>query len=144
MKKIFFTLLSFLLLFSCTRDQAVETVAEDFLSAYLDCRFTEASKWASPRMQEQIKWRASNMTQAEMELLTEGSVASEVIAESSWHESDTEAIVELTAEDALLVDSIGLPGYMGNARFRITLERPKKRGKWMVAAIQRLDCSNNE
>lgn len=132
MKSQSLLVLVFLLSFvSCGREQEPENVAESFLSDYLECRFKSAARWAEPEVVEVMRWRASNLTQAEVELLGEQSCE---VASESVEEYGDSAVVTLVAHDALLLDSIGRPGHVGDARYRLTLKK-EKGSNWKVTVL---------
>lgn len=131
LRRLFVLVLS-LLLCSCDEKQMPQEVAEDFLSAYLDCRFAAAEKLAVQEMAEQLRWRASQLTQAEVEMLAEQAEAS--VTTDAVEEDGDDCLVWLTATDALLLDSIGQPGHVGEARYRVRLKKGNG-SNWKVTAV---------
>ncbi len=123
-----------LLMTSCQEKSKPERVAERFLMAYLDCRYADAERIATPKVMEQMRWRISNLTQAEVELINENEpqVASEGMED--WGDS---CIVTLVATDALLLDSVDLPGHIGERQFCMTLQK-EKGNNWKVTALMEL------
>ena len=132
-RNLLFFALAFVFASSCSQGNDAEQVAEQFLASYLDCDFSRASKFASAEMLDAISWRASNLTQADLDVLNEREmpVAVEVDDVESFADS---CVVTLTASDALLVDSIGSTARVGEARFRMTL-RKEKGSNWKVATL---------
>ena len=126
-------LLPFFLLVAvaCGRERGPQNVAERFLSAYLECRYTDAEPLASAEAMEQMRWRLSQLTQAEVELINDNEP--QVSAEEMSEGGDS-CVVTLRATDALLMDSIGLPAHIGDGRFRLILVRESNRN-WTVAAL---------
>ena len=122
-----------LLISACTGHDSPQAVAESFLEAYLDCRFDEAAKMASPEVGTMLHWRASQLTQAELELLNEHPVADVTVEDAE--EADGEWVVTLRAIDALLMDSIGQPAHVGDARYRVVLVRAEGK-RWRVSSLQ--------
>ena len=127
---LFFVLVS-VLLASCHEKSKPERVAEQFLAAYLDCRYQDAGRFASGEVMEQMRWRLSQLTQAEVELMNENEP--QVEAEDMENYGDS-CIVFLRATDALLMDSIGLPAQIGEQRYRLVLQKEKGRN-WKVTAL---------
>ncbi|MBQ8051445.1 MAG: hypothetical protein IJ197_07725 [Bacteroidaceae bacterium] len=118
---------------SCESDKSPEGVAERFLSNYLELHFKRAARVASPEVVEQMRWRASNLTQAEVELLAQQEEPADIDVEDVVELGDS-CIVVLTAHDALVADSIDRPAYIGSTRYRVTLKK-KKGDNWMVTAL---------
>ena len=132
MKSKFLIPLFFLLLSACAESGTPERVAERFLSAYLDCRFSDAAKLASPEAVELLHWRASQLTQAEVELMNEQAGARARAERTEEH--GEECVVWLSVTDALILDSIGLPAHIGDVRYRVTLKHEKGHN-WKVTAL---------
>ena len=88
---------------------------------------------ASPEMQETMRWRASQLTQAEVALLRGQAEGAQVATDELEAGGDT-CWVTVSATDALIMDSIGQPGHIGNGRFRLILVRDGNRN-WTVAAL---------
>ena len=130
-RNIIFLLLIFLLAMSCKDQSKPEDVAERFLSAYLDCRFSDAEPLASSQVLEQMRWRMSNFTQAEVELLGENEPQ---VAIEETHDFGDSCVVWLNASNALLLDSIDQPGHIGNQRFGLALKK-EKGSTWLVTAL---------
>lgn len=133
MKRTILFLVLFSLFFSSCKDRSEPSdVAGRFLSAYLDCRFPDAERIASPEVLEQMRWRVSQLTQAEVELLSENEPLVEVEKTEVYDDS---CLVVLNASNALQLDSIGLPGYIGEQRFFVTLQKDKG-GSWKVTSLR--------
>ncbi len=134
MQRILVLLTLVLLLASCHEKSSSERVAESFLEAYLDCRFAEAERVASPEMVEQMRWRASQLTQTDLDLLAgnESHVSTENV-----EVCDDSCIVYLKASDALLLDSIGQPGRIGDRHCIVVLKKEKGRN-WIVTDLNLL------
>lgn len=128
-------LLPFFLLVAvaCGRERGSQNVAEEFLAGYLDCRFSDVADLASPEMQETMRWRASQLTQAEVDLLRGQEEGAQTVTDEMEEGGDT-CWVTVSATEALIMDSIGQPGRLGDARFRLTLAREGKRD-WKVVAL---------
>ncbi|MBQ9560306.1 MAG: hypothetical protein IJV08_10065 [Bacteroidaceae bacterium] len=128
-------LLPFFLLVAgaCGRERGPQDVAEEFLAGYLDCRFSDVADLASPEMLETMRWRASQLTQAEVDLLRGQAEGAQVTTDEMEASGDT-CWVTVSATDALIMDSIAQPGRLGDGRFRLTLAREKKRD-WKVVAL---------
>ena len=131
MQRIFILFTLVLVLASCHEKSKSERVAEDFLTDYLECRFADAERVASPEVVGQMHWRASQLTQADLDLLAENEP--QVSAEDVENYGDS-CIVYVKASDALLLDSIGQPGRIGTQRYCLTLEKVKGRN-WKVTAL---------
>ena len=116
---------------ACHEKSKPERVAERFLSAYLDCRYEDAERLASAEVMEGMRWRLSQLTQAEVELLADNEP--QVEAEDMEVCGDS-CIVSLRAEDVLLLDSIGQPARIGERRYRLVVQKEKGRN-WKVTAL---------
>lgn len=128
-------LLLSLLFLSCGGEKTPERVAESFLTDYLECRFPKAARVASSEVVEQMRWWASNLSQADLDLLAANEMPVGVEALESREQGDSCEVV-LRAHDCLVADSIGRPGHIGEARYRLTL-RKEKGNDWMVVAIMK-------
>ena len=128
-------LLPFFLLVAvaCGRERGPQDVAEEFLAGYLDCRFSDVADLASPEMQETMRWRASQLTQTEVDLLRGQAEGAQVITDEMEASGDT-CWVTVSATDALIMDSIGQPGRLGEAQYRVRLQKEKGRN-WIVTAL---------
>ena len=120
-----------LLAVSCREKSKPELVAEQFLSAYLDCRYQIAERLATAEVMEQMRWRMSQLTQAEVELINDN--APQVSMEEVEMCGDS-CFVTLRASDALLMDSIGFPAHVGNQQYRLVLQK-EKGSNWKVTAL---------
>ena len=116
---------------ACHEKSKPERVAEQFLSAYLDCRYEDAGRLATTEVMEQMRWRLSQLTQAEVEMLADNEP--KVDAEDMETCGDS-CIVRLRAEDTLLLDSIGQPARIGERCYRLVLKKEKGRN-WKVTAL---------
>lgn len=130
-RTLFFLCLAVLPFASCAERRAPEHVAERFLSAYLDCCFQDADALADSHVQKMVRWRASQLTQEDLNLLMGQSAEVETCILEDYGDS---VIVGAEVCDALLLDSIGRPGRIGQARFRVTLIR-EKGSNWIVTAL---------
>lgn len=132
MKYKFLVLLLLTMLFvSCKEKSKPELVAEKFLTAWLDCRYQEAEHMASAEVMEQLSWRLSQLTQAEVELINDN--APQVSTEDVEDYGDS-CIVTLRASDVLQMDSIGLPAHVGDQQYRLVMKK-EKGSNWKVTAL---------
>lgn len=134
MRKDLLLILLALLAVACHRESDAELTAEYFMAAYLDCRFSEASRMASPLVVEQMRWRASQLTEADVALLAE--TAAEVTVADVAASTDS-SIVTLSVSQALLPDSLGRPWSIGSCRYRLVLKRPDGK-RWQVVSLRSL------
>ncbi|MBQ8968212.1 MAG: hypothetical protein IJ064_00555 [Bacteroidaceae bacterium] len=105
---------------ACRKPSGPEQVAGHFLSAYLDCRFSDAERLAESNVADMMRWRASQLTQAEVELVSENNPQVQTLNVEDMGDS---CVVWLMATDALIMDSIGQPGCVGSVRYRVSLHR---------------------
>ena len=132
-RNLLFFLLAFVLATSCSRDSDPEQIAERFLASYLDCDFSRATKLATEEMKDAVSWRASNLTQADLDVLNAREMPVEVEVDDVESFADS-CVVTLKASNALLADSIGSTARVGDARFRMIL-RKEKGSNWKVATL---------
>ena len=132
-RNLLFFLLAFVLATSCSRDSDPEQIAERFLASYLDCDFSRATKLATEDMKDAVSWRASNLTQADLDVLNAREMPVEVEVDDVESFADS-CVVTLKASNALLADSIGSTAHVGDARFRMIL-RKEKGSNWKVATL---------
>ena len=128
---VLFLLFIALLAVSCKEKSKPELVAERFLSAYLDCRYQDAERLATAEVMEEMRWRLSQLTQAEVELINDN--VPQVSTEEVKMCGDS-CFITLRASDALLLDSIGLPAYVGDQQYRLVLQK-EKGSNWKVTAL---------
>ena len=128
---VLFLSLMALLAVSCKEKSKPELVAERFLSAYLDCRYQDAERLATPEVMEQMRWRLSQLTQAEVELINDN--APQVSTEEVEICGDS-CFITILASDALLLDSIGLPAHVSDQQYRLMLLK-EKGSNWKVTAL---------
>ena len=88
---------------------------------------------ALPEVVDLMRWRASNLTQAELELLGQQSEGIQTETERVEDYGDS-CVVVLMAHNCLVADSVGVPGYIGSSRYRVTLKK-KKGDNWMVTTL---------
>lgn len=133
-RNLLFFCLACALACSCGGGGGPEEVAERFLGAYLDCDFARAQRMASEGVADQLWWRASQLTEADLEVLNgrEGSV--EVEAEETRMTGADSCLVWLRARDALLMDSIGQVARIGEGNFCVALKKGKG-SNWKVTAL---------
>lgn len=132
-RNLLFFLLAFVFAASCSRDSDPEQIAERFLASYLDCDFSRATKLATEDMRDAITWRASNLTQADLDVLNAREMPVEVEVDDVESFADS-CVVTLKASNALLADSIGSTARVGDACFRMIL-RKEKGSNWKVATL---------
>ena len=142
-RNVVFIVLLALLIVGCRGKGEPERVAERWLSAYLECRFDDAQQLSAKEgsVIEQMRWRASQLTQAEVELLAENKPTVEAedveplqVPNAELDSNTKSCVVTLMVHDALLLDSIGLPAHIGEQRYRLVLQKEKGRN-WKVTAL---------
>ena len=133
-RNVLFLCLTAMLFCACRGEGNPQDVAARFLSAYLECRFSDALEWTSPEVAEMMHWRASNLTQAEVELLNENVPQVEVEDVEDYGDS---CIVSLKVSDALILDSVGQPGHVDDCSYRLILKK-EKGSNWKVTALSSL------
>ena len=84
-------------------------------------------------MKDAVSWRASNLTQADLDVLNAREMPVEVEVDDVESFADS-CVVTLKASNALLADSIGSTARVGEARFSMIL-RKGKGSNWKVATL---------
>lgn len=133
-RHILLLLLGLSFLSACREETEPERVAETFLSAYVDFRFSDAESLSAEGVQGILQWRASQLTQAELEMVADEEPQVETCEVESYGDS---VVVDLEARNVLLLDSIGLPGHVGEQRYRVVLKKNEDRN-WKVTALVEL------
>jgi len=125
-----------LLLLSCDDTQgegreASERVATKWGEAYFNYDFERAAKYATPESRKWLAFAASNVYQADVDLLREQEQGASVSVDDYQATSDTSCVVSLEVDNFLLRDSIGKAGHIvSGCRFSIPLVR--REGRLMV------------
>ena len=132
MKKLCLFPIVVLLMFSCQGADVPERRAEEFLSAFLSCRFAEASEMCSPEVVEAMRWRASQLSRDEAEAMVES--LPDIETTDVQMLSDDSCVVTCLASDAFVLDSIDQPGHIGNEKYCLVLKK-EKGSNWKVTAL---------
>lgn len=125
-----------LLLLSCdeTRGEgreASERVATKWAEAYFNYDFERAAKYVTPESRKWLAFAASNVYQADIDVLRAQEQGARVSMDGYEATSDSSCVVCLEVDNFLLRDSIGKAGHIvSGCRFNITLVR--REGRLMV------------
>lgn len=110
----------------------VEATVDSFACDYFNWYFEEAARHCTPESERWLRYAASNVHQADIDLLThQEESAQHEILEINMDENDTTATAHLTVRNYLHMDTIGTKGHFVNqADFVLNLVR--RNGRWLV------------
>lgn len=110
----------------------IEATVDSFACDYFNWHFEEAARHCTPESERWLRYAASNVHQADIDLLThQEESAQHEILEINMDENDTTATVHLTVRNYLHMDTIGTKGHFVNqADFVLNLVR--RNGRWLV------------
>lgn len=114
-----------------SREQLTADV-DSFATLYFNWRFPDALKYCTPESEQWIRYAASNVHQADVELLrNKGEDATVSIDDIQLSDDETTAIASVTVSNFLQMDSIGQEAHLvGQACFQLSLA--KDQGKWKI------------
>lgn len=109
----------------------VETRAKQFASNYFNLRYMQATNLCTSESRKWISYRASNITQADLDVLNAqpDSATCEVVA--SCVADDSLATVTMEVSHFLRCDTIGRPGHMCDKE-EIELSLKKVGKQWLI------------
>ncbi len=112
-------------------EEQLRANADSFANKYYNWRFQEALKYCTPESRQWLSWAATNVHQADLDILTnmaEG--ASHEIDHISYYD-DTTAMVKMTIHNYLRMDTIGKEGrIIDRAVFKIPMVL--RHNHWLV------------
>ncbi len=136
MKKIFLFFVLFAV-FSCVEksadaeDKEIEVVALNFGNTYFNLDLHGAMNYCTPAGKEQVKFLASNLTQADLDVFNEASAQCEVEVEEMPLKTDSTATVILRVEPFVELGGIGQTATLQDEG-HFCLRMMKSEGKWLV------------
>ena len=123
--------------FSCRHvsfgtEPSIEAAVDSFARDYFNWHFEEAARHCTPESERWLRYAASNVHQADIDLLThqEESAQHEVM-EINRGENDTTATARLTVKNYLRMDTIGTEGHFV-AQADFVLKLVQRDGRWLV------------
>ena len=131
--------LSMVVLAACSTDpsdeEKIEQTTLEFSSAYFNYDFKHAEQYLTPDSKKWIAYAASNIHDADLELLRkQQNDAAVQLEDVEVNDDDSTAIANVTVSNYMRLDTIGNAGRMiTEARFRLTLVRD--RDKWKVRMV---------
>lgn len=109
-------------------------VIDSFSTAYYNWQFKKALKYCTPESEKFIKFAATNVHQADIDILRAQDDGAGHDINDITYPNDTMAIVTITVNNYLRMDTIGCAGKMiKHAQF--TLNMRYRNSKWMVHLI---------
>ncbi len=114
-----------------TQEQLTETI-DSFAYHYFNYHLPQALRFCTPESEKWIRFVASNMKQADVDLLRNQEEEAEIVADvPEVSETDTLADIQLTVKNHLMKDSIGKPGHFAN-KVQYDILAVKHQGKWLI------------
>ena len=136
-KRFFYTIFTFVAVCfaSCGEEgrtyEAIETTAIDFANAYFNYDLVKAQTMVDDQSKKWLRYEASNITEADLELLRMQDEGATVTVDDSECFEDS-AVVTVTANNFLLADSLCSKGRMVEEKtFTIVLLQDSSK-KWKV------------
>lgn len=129
MKKTFLQMTAALLLGACAPsqsdiDERAQKTATEFSQAYFNYDFKEAGKLATPESEKWLRYAASNVSQAVVDLYNDNELPASAEATDFYWSDDTTATVCVRVSDYIADDSImSAPQIAKEGLFRLTVVR---------------------
>ena len=106
-------------------------VATEWARAWFGCDYPKAQRLMTPESERYVRFAASNITEADLQVVNSQEEGPQVEAEGSETYADTVAVVGIVVTNYLQRDSIGQPGHIvRRGTFSVPLLR--RNGKWRV------------
>ena len=127
MKKSLLLIIGLCLFVGCSEGDAdpdlkVKERASEFAEAYFNYDFERVQKLITADSQKWLQFAASNISQADMDLLNSQQTSVTVEVESCEYVNDSTSLVTVSVRDFMQKDSIGQAGVMTDeGLFRLTL-----------------------
>lgn len=115
-----------------SRQNDAAAVAEDFGRAYFNYDFEQARGYCTAESERWLSFAASNVYEADVEVLRGMEKGAEVVAEAAdYADDDSTATVVLNVSGAMQRDTIGRSGRVAaSGTYRLSLV--KRDGRWLV------------
>lgn len=112
--------------------EQLENDLDSFVTHYYNWHFAEASKYCTPASERWLRYMASNVHEADIELLrNKAEDASIEINGIDFHDDEVTATAHITVSNFLQMDTIGQAAHLiEQATFPLQLEM--QQGKWKV------------
>lgn len=111
---------------SCKGDNpsdAIEQGARQFAEAYFNLQFKKAAQWTTPGSRQWLEFRASNITEADIEVYNAQQQTATCEVEDIRQMDDTTALVTIKMHNLLAADSIGtVASIKDEATYELTLK----------------------
>lgn len=124
-----------LLLTACGDDEQpdISTVAEEFGKAYFNYDFNKASSLCTSESQRWIRFAASNIYKADIEVLRSMDHGSTVEVDGvDYGDNDSTATVRLEVAGGMVRDTIGNSGHVTDEKLIYSLMMVERNGGWWV------------
>ena len=127
MKKSLLLIIGLCLFVGCSEGDAdsdlkVKERASEFAEAYFNYDFERVQKLITADSQKWLQFAASNISQADIDLLNSQQTSATVEVESCEYVNDSTSLVTVSVRDFMQKDSIGQAGVMTDeGLFRLTL-----------------------
>lgn len=117
--------------FESEDEEKMSATADSFATHYFNYRFVEAVPYCLPESRKWLNFAATNMTEADIEVLKgmENGATCEP-NDVDW-ESDSTAKIQYTVYNGMITDTLGKAGYIAD-KANYTLSLVKRQGKWWV------------
>lgn len=112
------------------REQA-ESAVLGFASAFFNFDFEQAASFCAPESYPWIRFKASNITEKDLEVYNNDRRMAEADLEDLTFENDTTAVAICNMSHVLLTDSLERQGIMAQEK-AFVIPLVKRNGKWVV------------
>lgn len=115
-----------------SRQNDAAAVAEQFGRAYFNYDFEQARQYCTAESERWLRFAASNVYEADVDVLRGMEKGAEVVAEpADYADDDSTATVVLNVGGAMVRDTIGRGGRVaGNGAYRLSMVM--RDGRWLV------------
>lgn len=133
--------MALLLCHSCDTDgekQQIGTFATQFAQDYFNCRYRQALQSCTPESAKWLHYAASNITQADLDVLNSRDKEATCDVVDIATTSDSTSVATLKIKDFFLLDSIGKPGTINDeALLELTMKRAGDKWQVQLSALPR-------
>lgn len=127
---------------SCTdkEEASIEDDVKSFVCAYFNFHYSDALNLCTPESHKWIKFQASNITQADIDVVNNQTDSAECEIASVDKTSDSTAIVHVNVKNFLFNDSIGKPATIhADASFSFLVCRQANRWKVRLSSLPKIE-----
>ena len=115
------------------REVPIEERVDSFATAYFNWRFHKAIKYVTPESEKWIRYAASQVHKADLELINSQEEGASIEIEDIEHTDDSTANVRIKVSNYMRMDTIGKAGRMiDTAHFTLLARYQQSQRLWMI------------